>query len=178
MGAGRVPGAGARALLLDRDGTLIEDVGYPRDPERVVLLPGAAPALRKAAARGFRLVIVSNQSGVARGLVSPEDAARVQARVAELFAEEGVRFHGAYFCFHGPDDGCACRKPAPGMLLRAAAELELSLGASVMVGDKPSDIAAGKAAGAASVLFGGASAKEADAAFETWDELSTWLETR
>lgn len=153
-----------RALFLDRDGTLIVDVGYPKDPDRVELLPGAAAALREARAAGYLLVIVSNQSGVARGLVTPEQAARVQARAEERFAAEGVRFDGAYFCFHGPDDGCGCRKPAPGLLLRAGEDLGVELSASVMVGDKPSDVQAGRSAGC-----------EHAVAFTSWEEVSAWM---
>lgn len=155
------------ALFLDRDGTLIVDVGYPKDPERVELLPGAAAALREARAAGYALVIVSNQSGVARGLVSTDEAARVQARVEERFGAEGVRFDGAYFCFHGPDDGCACRKPAPGLLLRAGEDLGLELSASVMVGDKPSDVQAGRSAGCAHAI-----------SFSSWEEVSGWMRER
>jgi len=94
-------------------------------------------------------VIVTNQSGLARGLIAPAEGAAVAARVAARFAAEGVRFSGAYVCPHGPDDGCPCRKPAPGLLLQAACELGLDLAASVMIGDKPSDVAAGRAAGCA-----------------------------
>lgn len=142
-----------RALFLDRDGTLIVDVGYPRDPALVSLLPGVAPALRAIAARGFRLVIVSNQSGVARGLITPAEARAVQAKVDELFAAEGIHFAGAYFCFHGPDEGCQCRKPRPGLLLDAAKELDLDLSRSVTIGDKASDLDAGRAAGCAALPF-------------------------
>jgi len=144
----------SRALFVDRDGTLIEDVGYPKDPADVVLVPGAAAVLRDARRRGYLLVIVTNQSGVARGMFDESVARRVQARVEELFAAEGVRFDGVYFCLHGPHDGCACRKPAPGMLLAAARDLGIDLGASLMVGDKASDVEAGRAAGARAIGFG------------------------
>lgn len=157
------------ALFLDRDGTLIVDTGYPRDPALVELLPGVAPVLRAAVAKGWALVIVSNQSGVARGLVTREEAARVQARVEELFAAEGVVFDEAFFCFHGPDERCACRKPAPGMLLEAARDLALDLRASVMIGDKASDVEAGRAAGARTVAFGTAEAAG-------WADVAAWLE--
>jgi D-glycero-D-manno-heptose 1,7-bisphosphate phosphatase len=143
----------ARALFLDRDGTLIVDTSYPRDPALVEVLPGAVEALGRAQRAGLRLVIVSNQSGVARGLISPAEAAAVQNRVVEVFAREGVSFDGSYFCFHGPDDGCACRKPLPGLLLRAAAELDLDLARSMMVGDKVSDVEAGRAAGCSALAF-------------------------
>lgn len=135
-----------RALFLDRDGTLVVDAGYPRDPDAVVLLPGAADALRALPA-DVALVIVSNQSGIARGLITPDEAAAVQARVIDRFAGGGVVFAGAYLCPHGPDDGCACRKPRPGMLFDAARDLRLDLARSIVVGDKPSDVDAGRAAG-------------------------------
>jgi len=140
-----------RALFLDRDGTLIVDVGYPRDPAQVELLPGAAAALRELP-RDVALVIVSNQSGLARGLITANEADAVAARVAQRFALEGVLFDAAYVCPHGPDEGCRCRKPAPGMLLDAARDLGLDLAASVMLGDKPSDVEAGQAAGCAASL--------------------------
>lgn len=135
-----------RALFLDRDGTLIVDVGYPRDPALVEPLPGAVEALRDLQ-RDWLLVIVSNQSGIARGLITPDEARAVHERVVELFAAGGVTFAGAYYCPHGPDHGCRCRKPAPGMLLDAARELDIELAASVMIGDKPSDVECGRAAG-------------------------------
>ncbi len=147
-----------RALFLDRDGTIIVDVGYPRDPAQVALLPGAAEALA-ALAPHAALVIVSNQSGLARGLITPAEAAAVHARVALLLADAGVAVAGAFYCPHGPDDGCRCRKPAAGLLLDAAAAHDLDLAASIVVGDKPSDVAAGAAAGCrAGLLFAAADA--------------------
>lgn len=144
-----------RALFLDRDDTLIVDTGYPRDPDAVTLVPGAAAALR-VLPPDVALVIVSNQSGIARGIITPAEADAVAARVAALFAAEGVTFAAMYRCPHGPDDGCRCRKPAPGMLLDAAHDLDLDLARSIMLGDKPSDVAAGEAAGcAASLQFTG-----------------------
>lgn len=135
-----------RALFLDRDGTLIVDVGYPRDPALVHPIDGAIEALRELQ-REWLLVIVSNQSGIGRGIIKPEEARAVHERVLEVFAEGGVRFAGAYYCPHVPDKGCPCRKPAPGMLLDAAHELGLELTASVMLGDKESDLEAGQSAG-------------------------------
>jgi histidinol-phosphate phosphatase family protein len=134
------------ALFLDRDGTLIVDVGYPRDPEQVEPLPGVLDALRALQTR-YALVIISNQSGLARGTITPAEAAAVHARVVAVFASAGITFAGAYYCPHGPDDACRCRKPAPAMLLDAARDLDLDLAASVMIGDKRADIEAGEAAG-------------------------------
>lgn len=143
----------SRAVFLDRDGTLIEDVGYPDDPDRVRLLPGVAEGLRRLRAAGFRLVIVSNQSGIGRGLIAPEDARRVHARTLELLGEQGIALDLAKYCPHAPDEGCDCRKPAPGMLLDAAGELGVDLEGSFMIGDKGTDVAAGRAAGCATVIL-------------------------
>src|SRR5439155_11509676 len=112
-----MPSVTRAAVLLDRDGTLIEDAGYPRDPQRVRLLPGAAGALRALRAAGLALAVVSNQSGVGRGLVRPEEALAVHHRAEEALAAGGVRLAGAHYCPHAPQDGCACRKPSPGLLL-------------------------------------------------------------
>jgi D-glycero-D-manno-heptose 1,7-bisphosphate phosphatase len=143
-----------RALFLDRDGTLIVDVGYPRDPELVEILPGAIDAL-KALAHDWVFVVISNQSGIGRGLITEAEAAAVHERVVAVFAEGGVTFTDAYYCPHGPDEGCPCRKPAPGLLLDAAEEHGLDLASSVMVGDKPSDVYAGTSAGCGrAILFG------------------------
>ena len=154
-------GGPRRALFLDRDGTLITDVGYPRDPALVEPLPGALEALRALSAR-FALVIVSNQSGIGRGLITPAEARAVHDRVIAVFAGAGVDFAGAYYCPHAPGDGCPCRKPAPGLLLDAARDLGLDLAGSVMVGDKASDIAAGLAAGCGHALRFGPDTDGAD----------------
>jgi D-glycero-D-manno-heptose 1,7-bisphosphate phosphatase len=147
-------GAPRRALFVDRDGTLITDAGYPRDPALVELLPGAADALRELSG-SFALVIVSNQSGIARGLVSEAEARAVHDRVIDRFAR-------AYYCPHAPGDGCPCRKPAPGLLVDAARELGLDLASSIMLGDKPSDVAAGRAAGCRHTIRFGPDADGAD----------------
>lgn len=135
-----------RALFLDRDGTLIVDVGYPRDPERVTPIPGVAEALRELQ-KSWALVVISNQSGIGRGRITEAEAAAVHARFVELFEQAGVRFAGSYYCPHAPDAACRCRKPMPGMIQDAAREHDLDLAASVMIGDKPSDLEAGRAAG-------------------------------
>jgi len=140
-----------RAIFLDRDGTLIVDVGYPRDPEMVELLPGVEEVLRPLQ-RDWLLVIVSNQSGIGRGVISPEEANAVHDRMISLFREHGVAFAGVYYCPHAPGAHCECRKPSPGMLLDAALDLDLDLEQSIMIGDKPSDVEAGRAAGCAEVI--------------------------
>jgi len=168
------------AVLLDRDGTLIEDQGYPRDPGRVRLLPGVAEALRSFKAAGLPLAVVSNQSGLGRGLVSPEGARAVHARLEELLAAEGVRLDGAYYCPHAPQEGCACRKPSPALLLRACADLGAAPALSFMVGDKPSDAEGGKRAGCSSVLLGTPPGEpsEADFVAASWEQALAWIIVR
>jgi histidinol-phosphate phosphatase family protein len=136
------------AVLCDRDGTLVEDVPFNGDPARVVPLPGVAGGLARLRAAGLRLAIVSNQSGVARGLLSAAQVEAVNRRVA---AELGP-FDAVVWCPHGPDDGCGCRKPAPGLVLAAAARLGVDPRRCVVVGDIGADMAAAEAAGATGVL--------------------------
>lgn len=151
----------APAVFLDKDGTLIEDVPYNVDPDRMRLLPGAAEALARLDAAGYALVVVSNQSGVARGLFPEEALEPVGARLEELFLRAGAHIAGFYFCPHlvgGKDPryavACDCRKPEPGLLLRAAEDLGLDLAASWMLGDILDDVEAGNRAGCRSVLVG------------------------
>jgi D-glycero-D-manno-heptose 1,7-bisphosphate phosphatase len=143
----------ARAIFLDRDGTLIDDPGYLREPELVRLLPGAAAALHRLRGQGWKLVLVSNQSGVGRGLIAPSELRAVHARLCALLADTGVQLDGSYYCEHAPEAKCACRKPRPALLRRAANDLGLDLARSFMIGDKLSDLQAGRAAGCASVLL-------------------------
>ena len=166
---------GSPALLLDRDGTLIRDVGYPRDPADVELLPGVAGLREAREVLGYQLVIVGNQSGVARGQIQPDEAAAVQEAVVARLGAEGIVLDGAYFCFHGPDDACPCRKPAPGLLLRAAQDLRLDLGSSLMIGDRASDAEAGLAAGCSALTFGAHPHPGALGALSSWFDLGPWL---
>ncbi len=148
------------AVFFDRDGVVNELVpdpvsGMPESPlapEQVVLLPRAADALARIRDAGYVLVGVSNQPAAAKGVVTLEALAAVQARVLELLAEAGVVPDDFRICFHHLDDGCACRKPAPGMLIAAAAELGLELTSSWMIGDTDADTAAGAAAGCRTIL--------------------------
>lgn len=138
-------------LLLDRDGTLMDDVGYPNDPAAVRLLPGAADAVATLHRRGYIPAVVSNQSGLARGLITPAEAQAVHERFHELFlAASGLRLP-CFYCPHGPDDGCSCRKPQPGLLAIAAAELKMTGRPALMVGDKLSDVQAGIQYGARTI---------------------------
>jgi len=142
------------AVFLDRDGTLVRDPGYLHDPALVELLPGVLPGLAALARAGWPLVIVSNQSGIARGLYGPEAFAAVVARIGELVAPVGARFAGAYFCPHHPDIGgpCACRKPGVLLFEQAARDLRLDLHRSWMVGDRLSDAEPGLSLGGHGLL--------------------------
>lgn len=136
-----------RALFLDRDGTVIEDRGYMHDPDLVQLLPGAAEALRSIEGEGWALVVVSNQSGLARKLITQPEMDAVQTRFLEVLRRAGVDITASYFCGHGPDENCRCRKPSPFHLEQAAGEHGLDLRQSWMIGDRRSDILCGKNAG-------------------------------
>ncbi len=149
-----------KAVFLDRDGVVIRQVeGYLDDPGRVELLPGAAAAIKRLRDAGFAVVVVTNQAGIGYGHITEETLAAIHARLAEALSREGTKFDGIYYCPHTPRDNCPCRKPAPGMLVRAAEELGLDLSRSYMVGDMTTDIEAGKRAGCFTVLvrtgFGG-----------------------
>jgi len=138
-----------RAVFLDRDGTILERVDYMTDPAQVRIAPGAVEALRKLQAAGYLLVIVSNQSLVARGLGTHAQAEAVSRRMEELFATENIRFDAIKYCFDPPESGSPRRKPNPGMLLEAAAELDIDIARSAMIGDDPRDPQAGRATGCA-----------------------------
>jgi histidinol-phosphate phosphatase family protein len=154
------PAAPPEAVLLDRDGTLVVDVPYNGDPARVQAMPGARPALDRLRAAGVRLAVVSNQSGIARGLLTEHEVAAVNRRVEELLGPLGPWC----VCPHGPDDGCGCRKPAPGLVLEAAARLGVEPERCAVVGDIGSDVEAARAAGARGVLVPTARTRREEAA--------------
>lgn len=170
------------AAFLDRDGVINEDRGYVHHSEEFVLLPGAVDGLRRLQALGYALVVITNQSGIGRGYF---DEAAYQALTADLqgrLAREGVTLAGVYHCPHLDTAECDCRKPAPGLIRRAVAELDLDVAASVLVGDKPSDVAAGRAAGVGRcylVRSGQPLAAEAegtaDAVFDDLAACADWL---
>jgi HAD superfamily hydrolase (TIGR01662 family) len=145
---GRAPCALPAAVLLDRDGTLVVDVPYNGDPTRVHPMPGAREALERLRRAGVPLAVVSNQSGIGRGLLSEEQVARVNDRIEDLLGPLGPWF----MCPHHPDAGCACRKPEPGLVLRAAERLSVAPERCALIGDIGADIEAARAAGARGVL--------------------------
>jgi D-glycero-D-manno-heptose 1,7-bisphosphate phosphatase len=147
------------AFFIDRDGCLTEEVGYVNHPSRLRLLPRSAEAVRRLNRAGVAAVLATNQAGVARGYFSAEVLEATQEALRAQLAARGAQLDGVYVCTHHPDAGappyrarCQCRKPGPGMLLAAAADLGLDLGRSVMAGDKLSDVATAHAAGARGVL--------------------------
>jgi D-glycero-D-manno-heptose 1,7-bisphosphate phosphatase len=147
------------AVFLDRDGTINEEVGYMDCLEKLMLIPAAAEAIRLINASGMKAVVVTNQSGVARGLFDESFVDAVHLRLREMLRAEGAFLDGIYFCPHHPTEGqerylmtCDCRKPAPGLLLQAATNLHLEPVRSYMVGDTLKDIEAGARVGARGVL--------------------------
>jgi HAD superfamily hydrolase (TIGR01662 family) len=135
-------------VLFDRDGTLVHDVPYNTDPDRVRPVPQAAAALWRLRTVGVRVGIVTNQSGLARGLISPDQLTAVNTRLEALLGP----FDVVEVCPHGPDDGCGCRKPAPGMIKHACRELDIEPSRCVVVGDIGADMEAAESAGAAGIL--------------------------
>lgn len=177
--------SGRRCVFLDRDGVINEEVEYLHDPDRLVLIPGAAEAIAALAATDAAIVVVTNQAGIARGFYTERELHAVTARLAAQVARAGGRIDATYFCPHHPDAGigelrqtCACRKPAPGMLERAAREHGLDLARSILVGDKLTDLQAGRAVGCATVLVRtgyGAAEEVAALAAGACDEVATSL---
>jgi len=147
-----------RAVFLDKDGTLVEDVPYNVDPALLRFTPNAIEALQLLAGQGYALVVVSNQSGLARGLFDRAALARLQAALEAMLAREQVHLAGFYVCPHAPSadsrrPSCLCRKPAPGLLRQAARALQIDLARSWMVGDILNDVEAGRRAGCRTVLL-------------------------
>jgi D-glycero-D-manno-heptose 1,7-bisphosphate phosphatase len=139
-------------IFLDRDGTVIHDTGYIGDPDLVQFMPAVLPALRRFQDEGYRLVVVSNQSGIGRGVITQEQYELVARRIADRLGDHGI-YTATYYCPHSPDNRCECRKPNPFLLLRAARDLEIDLARSYMIGDRLTDIEAGAAAGCKTILL-------------------------
>lgn len=155
---------GHRAVFLDRDGTIIVDKHYPNDPADVVLMHGAANAIRRMNAAGWKVVVVTNQSGIGRGLITAQQYNAVHHRMIELLTLEGARIEGAFHCPHWPErDGpCDCRKPGLGLYRQAARELNIDLPRSAYIGDRWRDIEPGIVLGGTPVLVVGDATTEED----------------
>jgi D-glycero-D-manno-heptose 1,7-bisphosphate phosphatase len=153
FGADQSRNAIKKAIFLDRDGVIVEDTGYISSPEELILFPDVIPDLKKLQ-HSFRLIVVTNQSGVARGYFTEEDLFAINERVIQMLADNGVGLDAIYYCPHHPKVGkdeyrieCECRKPKPGLLRLAAEEFNIELDKSFLIGDKDIDIQAGRAIG-------------------------------
>ena len=158
-----------RAVFFDRDGTLIEEAHYCADPARVRILPGVADSLRRLKEAGFLTFVITNQSGIGRGWITEEQYRAVEAEMLRQAGSGAI--DGVYFCADVPGAESARRKPAPGMVLEAAAEFGVDLGASFFVGDKAADVECGRRAGTRTVLVrtGYGAAQKSDADFVAGD---------
>ena len=148
-----------KAVFLDRDGTIIEDVGYLNSPDQIQFIPGSIEAIKKLNLAGFKVIVVTNQAGVARGLIAEDMLQTIDKTLAKQILSGGAHLDGIYYCPHHPDHGlypykqnCNCRKPNPGMLKRAEKDHNIDLTQSIIVGDKATDVLAGKNLGLKSIL--------------------------
>jgi len=154
-----------KAIFLDRDGVLIYDPGYLREISQVKILPYVFFALKKLQELGYMLVIISNQSVVARGMSCEKDVGKIDAYIKKIFEEKGVVLSKSYYCFHHPDftGRCNCRKPEPGLFLEAICKLTIDIAKSWVIGDKITDIEAGRRAGCKRLIL-------MPTNLTTWDE--------
>jgi histidinol-phosphate phosphatase family protein len=154
------------AAFLDRDGTIIRDAAYVRDPRDVELLPGAADAIKRLNDRGIRVIVITNQSGIARGYLDAADYEQVRARLDERLAEHGARIDATYMCPHLPEISgpCECRKPGLGLYRRAIADWNVDPARSLFTGDRWRDVEPGRALGGTAVLLDVDSTPAADLA--------------
>jgi histidinol-phosphate phosphatase family protein len=139
-------------VFLDRDGTINEEVGYLDDPDRLCLIPGAAEGVRLLNEAGILTIVISNQAGIGRGYFSATTVEAIHERLTEKLARYGARFDAVYYCPHHPNEGCDCRKPKTGMLMQAAREHGIDMQRAFVVGDKVSDLEAGRRVGCRTVL--------------------------
>jgi D-glycero-D-manno-heptose 1,7-bisphosphate phosphatase len=148
----RTIGRSRQYVVLDRDGTLNLEKQYLDDPAQLELIPGAAEGLRLLQNHGFGLVVISNQSGIGRGIISKDAVEAINARLRKLLHQQGIQLDGIYYCPHSPEQNCVCRKPNPTLIYQAAEDLHFNPRESFVVGDKCSDIEMGKRANAATIL--------------------------
>jgi histidinol-phosphate phosphatase family protein len=154
------------AAFLDRDGTIIVDARYARDPDAVQLIPGAGAAIRRLNDARWPVIVITNQSGIARGLLTHEDYEAVRERMDELLRSEGARIDASYMCPHHPDftGACECRKPGTLLFRRAAGDHALDLRASWFIGDKLRDVSPARAFGGTGILVASSETLEQDLA--------------
>jgi D-glycero-D-manno-heptose 1,7-bisphosphate phosphatase len=156
-----------KAVFLDRDGTIVEDIGYLNSPEQLKFIPGSIEAIKKLNEAGYKVVVITNQAGVARGLITEDMLQTIDKTLHKWILNGGAHLDGIYYCPHHPDHGvypykqvCECRKPHPGLLKRAHRDLEIDLARSFMIGDKATDVEAGKRAGTKTVFVRSGRGKE------------------
>ena len=172
----------APVVILDRDGTIVIDRHYLGDPEGLEFLPGAVAGLRKLHAMGCKLIIITNQSGVGRGLLTLEQVQHVNKGLARMMDTIGAPLTATYFCPHTPDAECDCRKPATGMLLQAAREHGFNPTEAIVIGDKGSDIEMGKRVSAHTILvmgehFSSARSSKPDIVVKDLSEAAVYIHT-
>ncbi len=170
-----------QAIFLDRDGVInrkLPEDRYVSEIDEFEFLPGVFEAIACLSRLGYMLIVVTNQRGIARGFMTEADLAQVHEFMQSTLEEKAVRLDGIYYCPHGNGEGCDCRKPEPGLILKAVRDLELEPTSSYMVGDSESDIEAGVRAGTRTVLIGGQGPGKADMAFTTLLDFASYLDGR
>lgn len=148
-----------KAVFLDRDGTIIEDVGYMNSPEQIQFIPGSIEAIKKLKEAGYKVVVITNQAGIARGLITEDMLQTIDKVLHKWILNGGTHLDGIYYCPHHPEHGvypykqvCECRKPHPGLIRKAQKDLNIDLSQSFMIGDKATDVEAGKRAGTKTIF--------------------------
>ena len=175
--------AAAPVVILDRDGTIVVDRHYLGDPEELQFLPGAVTGLRKLYSMGCKLIVITNQSGIGRGILTLEQVKRVNAGLEMMMDTIGAPLTDTYFCPHAPDAGCDCRKPGTALLLRAALDHDFEPTQAIIIGDKGSDIEMGHRVNAGTILvmgnqFSTAQHSKPDVIVRDLNEAAQWVMTR
>ncbi|NQT74859.1 MAG: D-glycero-beta-D-manno-heptose 1,7-bisphosphate 7-phosphatase [Chloroflexi bacterium] len=171
---------GFRAVFIDRDGTISEDVNYCSSVEDFHILPTVPEAIRLLNDVGFKVVLITNQSGISRGYFTEAILAEIHAKMESELVKYGAYIDAIYYCPHQPDDGCGCRKPKPGLLTKAAEELGIDLKFSYMIGDMQKDIDVGRAVGCKTILVttgpdGGDGVTNADYTADSLSQAAQWI---
>lgn len=167
------------AIFLDRDGTIIHDLGYINNPENVTLIDGIVHSLRMFQSIGFLLIIISNQAGVGKGIITIEEFQNVHNKVVSILEKEDIILDSFRYCPHKKEDNCSCRKPSPEMILSTADEFDINLSSSFMIGDRLTDIECGKNAGCKTILlnnnFEDISNINSDFIASDWKEIENYI---
>jgi len=169
-----------KAVFLDRDGTIVEDVGYMNLPSQIQFIPGSIEAIKMLNEAGYKVVVITNQAGVAKGLINEDMLQTIDKTLHKWILNGGAHLDGVYYCPHHPEYGvypykqvCECRKPHPGLIKRAEKDLKIDLSQSFMIGDKATDVEAGKRAGIKTVFVTtGKGQKEKDKLKEKPDHIA------